>query len=230
VKHAPFWVEDHPRAEGITTDLPQETDYLIVGSGLTGLSAALRLVGSGKTVTVIDAGDIASGASSINGGMVSPDVKAGMVAVFERYGPEIGYEMWDSTVRSIELVRELASRPEIDALTHDHGMAALGTGPRKRKSLENMVAWYQKTLGVDWEILGRPDIGKVVGGDHFDVAMYEPEGFGVHPARLVFGVAREVEKAGAALVDQCRALGIEPDLRRGRDHRHQRVHDQAAEP
>ena len=209
MKHAPFWVEDHPRAEGITTDLPRETDYLIVGSGLTGLSAALRLVGSGKTVTVVDAGDIAGGASSINGGMVSPDVKAGMIAVFERYGPEIGYEMWDSTVRSIELVRELASRPEIDALTHDHGMAALGIGPKKRKTLQSSLAWYQKTFGVDWEILSQPDVGQIVGGDHFDVALYQPEGFGVHPARLVFGVAREVEKAGAALVDQCRALGIE---------------------
>jgi glycine/D-amino acid oxidase-like deaminating enzyme len=209
VKHAPFWVEDHPRAEGITTDLPRETDYLIVGSGLTGLSAALRLVGSGKSVTVIDSGEIAGGASSINGGMVSPDVKAGMIAVFDRYGPEIGYEMWDSTVRSIELVRELASRPEIDALTHDHGMAALGTGPKKRKVLESTVAWYRKMFGVDWEILGESEVAKVVGGGYFDVAMYEPEGFGVHPARLVFGVAREVEKAGAALVDQCHALLIE---------------------
>jgi glycine/D-amino acid oxidase-like deaminating enzyme len=208
VKQTPFWVEDHPRPEGLTTDLPDQTDYLVIGSGLTGLTAALRLTHAGKTVTVVDAGEIAGGASSINGGMVSPDVKAGVKEVFRRYGPEIGREMWDSTVRSVELVREMASRPEIDALIHDHGMAALGSGPDDRRKLEGTFNWYRDTLGVEWELLGPDQSHEVVGGEHFDVALYEPEGFGVHPARLVFGLAREVDKAGAALVDRCQALSV----------------------
>jgi glycine/D-amino acid oxidase-like deaminating enzyme len=62
---------------------------------------------------------------------------------------------------------------------------------------------------VEWELLGPDEIHEVVGGDHFDVALYEPEGFGVHPARLVFGLAREVEKAGAALVHRCQAVSVE---------------------
>jgi glycine/D-amino acid oxidase-like deaminating enzyme len=125
VKHIPFWVDDHPRPEGLVGDLPSETDYLVVGSGLTGLSASLRLAGAGKTVTVIEAGEIAGGASSVNGGMVSADVKAGAEAVFSAHGPEIGKEMWASTVRSIELVRDYATRPGIDALIHD---ALVSTG------------------------------------------------------------------------------------------------------
>ena len=52
MKQTPFWVEDHPRPEGLTTDLPDQTDYLVIGSGLTGLTAALRLTHAGKTVTV----------------------------------------------------------------------------------------------------------------------------------------------------------------------------------
>jgi glycine/D-amino acid oxidase-like deaminating enzyme len=202
-------VEDHPRPEGLTTDLPTETDYLIVGSGLTGLSAAMRLVQSGKNVVAIDAGEIAGGASAINAGMVSPDVKAGVKSVFERYGPEIGREMWASTVRSVELVRDLATRPGINALVHDNGMAALGRGPKQRANLETNAAWYRENLRVDWEILGREDVGKVVGGEYFDVALYEPEGFGVHPARLVFGMALAVRGAGALLVDDCEAFAIE---------------------
>lgn len=209
MKQTPFWVEDHPRPEGLTTDLPSETDYLIIGSGLTGLSAALRLASAGQDVTVVDAEEIAGGASAINGGMVSPDVKAGVKSVSERYGPEIGAEMWASTVRSVDLVRDLATRPGIDALTHDNGMAALGRGPRKRDALEAHATWYRERFGVDWDIFGREEIGKIVGGDYFDVALYEPEGFGVQPARLVFGLAREVEESGAVLVDQCEASSLQ---------------------
>jgi glycine/D-amino acid oxidase-like deaminating enzyme len=210
VKQAPFWVEDHPRPEGLTTiDLPSETDYLIVGSGLTGLSAALRLTQSAKNVTVIDAGEIAGGASSINGGMVSPDVKAGVKSVYATHGPEIAVEMWASTVRSVELVRELATRDGVDALVHDNGMAALGRGDKQRAALEANVEWYREKLGADWMILGREEVGKIVGGEHFDVALYEPEGFGVHPARLVFGLASAVRHVGAALVDHCEATSVE---------------------
>ncbi len=208
MKQVPFWVDDHPRPEGLDSELPSECDYLIVGSGLTGLSAALRLASSGAGVAIIDEGEIAGGASSVNGGMVSPDVKAGVDTVISRHGPEIGHEMWHSTVRSVDLVREYATRPGVDALLHDGGMAALGHGPKSRASLEKRVAWYRSEFGVDWDLLGPEDIGTVVGGEAFDVAMYEPEGFGVHPARLSFGLAGEARDAGVALVTGCQAASI----------------------
>jgi glycine/D-amino acid oxidase-like deaminating enzyme len=202
-------VADHPRPEGLTSDLPPQADYLVVGSGLTGLSAALRLSAAGKTVAVVDAGEIAGGASSVNGGMVSPDVKAGIDTVYAIYGPKIGHEMWASTMRSIDLVRQYATRPGVDALIHDGGMAALGRGSKQLKRFDRTVAWYREKFGVDWEVVDARDIGTIVGGDHFNVAMYEPEGFGVHPARHVFGLAEEVKREGAALVDHCMAISME---------------------
>lgn len=205
----PFWVDDHPRPEGLTSDLPRQTDHLIVGSGLTGLSTASRLVGAGQEVTVIDAGEIAGGASSINGGMVSPDVKAGMRAIDASYGPEIAMEMWRSTLDSIELVRELATRPGVDAITHEGGMAGLGRGPRQTRQFQETVSWYRERFEVDWEIYHGQRLHEIVGGESFDVAMFEPEGFGIHPARLAFGLATEVREAGVTLVDRCVAQSIE---------------------
>ncbi|MGH3651158.1 MAG: NAD(P)/FAD-dependent oxidoreductase [Acidimicrobiia bacterium] len=209
MKQTPFWVDDHPRPEGLTSELPAETDYLVVGSGLTGLSAALRLSASGKTVTIVDSGEIAGGASSINGGMVSPDVKAGVDTVYAMYGPKIGHGMWASTVRSVELVRDLATRPGVNALIHDGGMAALGRGSKQLKKFDRTVEWYKEKFGVGWQVIDAREIDTIVGGDRFNVALYEPEGFGVHPARLVFGLAREVKREGAVLVDHCEATSLD---------------------
>lgn len=209
MKQFPFWVEDYPRPEGLTSELPAETDYLVVGSGLTGLSAAHRLVEAGKDVTVIDAGEIAGGASSVNGGMVSPDVKAGIRTVLAYYGPRIAHEMWASTVRSVELVREIGKLPGVDAVLHEAGMAALGRGPRKLKEFDQTVEWYRKRFAVDWHVIDARDIGKIVGGDYFNVALFEPEGFGVHPARLSFGLAGIVQRGGGVLVDRCEARSFE---------------------
>ncbi len=208
MKHTPFWVDDFPRPEGLASELPEETDVLVVGSGFTGLSAALRLADAGRTVTVVDSGEIAGGASSVNGGMVSPDIKGGVRAVEARHGPEIAAEMWASTVRSIEIVEELGRRMDVDPLVHHGGLAALGSGKRARDRFESSIRWYRERFGVEWELL-EDGLAGVVGGDHWDVALFEPEGFGVHPARLAFGLAGEARKAGVVLVDRCTAESIE---------------------
>lgn len=222
MKQIPFWVDDHPRPDGLTGNLPSETDYLVVGSGYTGLSAARRLAEAGKDVVVVDAGEIAGGASSVNGGFVSPDVKAGIDAVHARYGPEIATEMWESTVRATRLVEEFAQRPEVDAITHRGGMVALGRGSRHLKAFQRDLAWYRERFGVDWHVVDASDIHTVVGGEAFDVALVEPEGFGVHPARLAFGLAREAKARGAVLVDHCEVTamtrtttGMQVDTSRG---------------
>jgi glycine/D-amino acid oxidase-like deaminating enzyme len=206
VRKTPFWVDDYPRPDGLTSEPPEETDYLIVGSGYTGLSAARRLLSSSATVTIIDAGEIAGGASSINGGMVSTDVKAGMQTVLAYYGPRTAYDMWMSSVRGVELAREVAGAPEIDAILDERGMAELGRSSRDLKQLDRTVEWYRKKYAVDWRVVDAHEIGSIVGGEHFRVAMFKPEGFGVHPARLAFGLAKQVADAGGRLVDRCQAI------------------------
>ena len=211
MKQTPFWVEEHPRPENITSDLPGEADVVIVGSGLTGLTAALRLAHGGKSVVVVDSGEIASGASSVNGGMVSPDIKAGIKFIFDHHGPELGREMWQATVRSVEIVSDLAAGESIDAMVMRGGMAALGVGPDAQARFEQSVSWYRDHVGVDWEVLGPGRIGEVIGDGPFTTAIFEPEGFGIQPARFVFGIAARAAAAGARLVPQCEAASFERD-------------------
>ena len=211
MKQEPLWWEQCPRPEGLTSELPSEADVLIVGSGLTGLTAALRLARGGKSVAVVDSRSIASGASSINGGMVSPDIKAGIQVIFDRFGPEIGRRMWEATVRSVDIVPEIARTENIDARIVRGGMAALGTRADSKEKFEKTVSWYRKAVGVDWEVLGPERVSEVVDGEGFTAALFEPEGLGIQPACFTFGIASRAREAGAALVDQCAAVEITAD-------------------
>jgi len=211
VKPSPFWVEEFPRPQGITSDLPSEADVLVVGSALTGLSAALRLARGGKTVAVVDRGAIASGASAINGGMVSPDIKAGIKVIFDRFGPQLGHEMWQATVRSVDIISDIARAENIDARIVRGGMAALGTHADSKAQFEKSVAWYRKTVGVDWEVLGRDRVPEVVASDRFTAVLFEPEGLGIQPARFVFGLATAAAAAGAKLVEECAVREVSRD-------------------
>ena len=209
MKTTPFWVDDHPRPEGLTGELPTETEYLIIGSGLTGLTTALRLSVGGNDVVVVDSGEIAGGASSINAGMVSPNIRAGVDTIYAIYGPRIGHEIWNSTVAAVDLVRDVASRPGVSAITHDAGTATFGRGSKQLKAFDREVSWYHSKFDVDMKVVDARDIATVVGGNTFNIALLDPKGFGVHPARLSFGLAREVKREGVVLVDRCEATGYE---------------------
>ena len=76
-KREPFWWEAARPTTQYSVDLPKKTEVLIVGSGYSGLSAALELARSGRSVTVVDAMAFGEGASTRNGGCVSAGINIG---------------------------------------------------------------------------------------------------------------------------------------------------------
>lgn len=81
--------------------IPTEVDFTIIGAGFTGLAAAawLRRLAPGKSVVVLEAGSIGTGASGRTGGMVlseaAPgdlpglgDVLSGFAGILEKFGIE----------------------------------------------------------------------------------------------------------------------------------------------
>ena len=75
MKTDPYWWEAAPRPAIAPADLPAKADVVIVGSGYTGLVAALKLAEAGRHIVVLDAGEIGSGASSRNAGFVGRTLK-----------------------------------------------------------------------------------------------------------------------------------------------------------
>ncbi len=69
-KLKPYWWEAAPRRQTPGCSLPARADVVVVGSGFTGLSAALTLLDRARSVVVLDSGVPGFGASTRNGGQV----------------------------------------------------------------------------------------------------------------------------------------------------------------
>ncbi len=205
----PFWRDDaSPTATTPRRDLPSKADVVVVGAGITGLNAARVIAAAGCATVVIDAGTVGAGASTVNGGMVNYGLKASTKKVLKRYGDTMGRELWDASLRSIDLVEEIVTTAGIECAFVRHGAAELGYRPSDLDAFEHESEWMADTLGFDTDVVGPDDVRSVVDSPVFHCALVDRVGAGLHPARYVAGLATVAEASGAVIVEEAPAQAI----------------------
>ena len=88
-KETSYWLDDISASDSKNNhspELPEQTDLVIIGSGYTGLNAAIETAAQGMETLVIDQGDLGQGCSTKNGGQISTSVKPTLKALSEKYG------------------------------------------------------------------------------------------------------------------------------------------------
>lgn len=77
------------------TQAVREVDFLVVGAGLAGTSAAYFAAQAGHEVVVTEMRDIAMGASGRNAGFMISGLDSYYHRAIDEYGADVAYEMWE---------------------------------------------------------------------------------------------------------------------------------------
>jgi len=213
MKTTPFWTDDYPRPSDlpVAPELPTETDVAIIGGGYTGLSAARTLAKGGASVVLLERETIGWGASSRNAGMTGSGLKAGMPNIFKRYGKEYGLKFWQATLDMLELIKELDAEEDIDFDWHQNGQLGLAFKASHFESMKSRVKWYQDQLGEEEAVVPPSDIRAGIGSDVFHGGVIDKHGAGLHPSKLVFGLAEVAARYGAILCEEAGVFKIEKE-------------------
>jgi gamma-glutamylputrescine oxidase len=101
-----YWLAETspPRVTAVVDD----PDVVVVGAGVTGCAAALRLAQAGKRVRLHDARAVAEGASGRNGGFALRGMPAPFDVTAATVGEEAASELMAWTERAIDTVESLA--------------------------------------------------------------------------------------------------------------------------
>lgn len=213
MKPTPFWTDDYPRPGNlpVAAELPTEIDVAVIGGGYTGLSAARTLAKNGTSVVVLERETIGWGASSRNAGITSTGLKAGMPNIFKRYGKEYGLKFWQASLDMLELLKELDSEEGLHFDWHQNGQLGLAFKASHYESMKSSVKWYQDHLGDDITIVPPSEIPAGIGSEVFHGGVMDKHGAGLHPAKLVFGLAEVTARNGALLCEEAGVFKIEKD-------------------
>jgi len=177
-----------------------DIDVLVVGGGIAGVSTAYHLAAHGRRVTLLERGEIASGASGVNAGAIDsigwgdrPDLQAhltaGSVDIFKAvqldHGEDIEFRQ-SGALQAIHTPEQYEfERVRIEALrARGHRLELLA--PREARSLEP---------GLSPELLG---------------AMYSPLRSQADPRRATRAMATLAQRQGARILTHHEVAALAP--------------------
>ena len=205
-----FWhatVDDDltPRA-ALDGDL--DTDVAIVGAGLTGLWTAheLQKRDPGLRITLLEKDIAGFGASGRNGGWCSALFPASAASLEKKHGRDAALAMRRAMVDTVDEVGRAAAEAGIGCDYVRGGTVVYARSGTQWRAAQHEVE-QARGYGVDALELWQADRvhARAARG-----AVYDPACARVHPARLVRGLARAVERQGAIIHEQTTVEGWEP--------------------
>ena len=210
-KLTPYWWEHVPRPALPQAELPARADVVVVGSGYTGLHAAVQTARGGRHTVVLDAEDAGWGCSTRNGGQISTSIKPGFDELARRHGAERASAILREGQASLDFVADFVSAEKLDCDFRIAGRFHAAHNATQYESLARRMKSQPKGHEVPYEIVPRAEQRRELGTDAYFGGVVFTRHAAVDPARYHQGILERAMQAGAAVFARCPATAIESD-------------------
>jgi len=179
------WIHDlDPRLNIKVLEKKVECEWLIIGAGYTGLSAARKLgqLYPNKKILLIDAQLAGEGASSRNSGfLVDTTLNDGFSSNKELKNYKVKTDIYKL---GIEAVKKFIKEYQVDCDWNECGKYFASSKEKDKKILENFSNTLSK-LGFEHNLLFNKDLKKKLGTNFYNIALNTKGGILLHPGKLV---------------------------------------------
>ena len=195
----------------------------IIGSGITGLVAALHLARGGRQVTVFEAREPGYGASTRNAGYVGRTLKHGFGELIEGHGLPFATRIYGELMEAFLAVKQTVESENIACHYSQQGRLLLATSSAMYEAMAREFSLREKHLREPFAMVSRAEQTKEIGTGRYFGGVKIEDHAGLHPGLYHQGLLDAARAAGVAIAAHT------PVLRFGRDGAGFIVHDTAGE-
>lgn len=207
----PWWWEAAPRPVLPAAALPEGADVAIVGSGYTGLSAALTLARAGRAVVVLEARQAGCGASTRNGGQIgSGNQKFTVARLVAQYGEAKARALVSEGAAMLRYIAELIETERIECHFRRVGRFRGAVRPSHYAAMARDLEDLKRFAGVEYFMVPRPEQHKEVGTDFYHGGSVLPQDGALHPGLYHQGLLDRVLAAGALVLEHTPVTALQP--------------------
>ena len=182
-KLTPYWWDHVPRPVLPQQELPAKADVVVIGSGYTGLHAALQTARGGRHTVVIDAEAAGFGCSTRNGGQVSTSIKPSYDELARRHGPERAFAILKEGHASLRWINEFVTTEKLGCDFNVVGRFHAAHNGAEFEALAKKVANQPKGLEVEAEVVPRAEQRRELGSDLYHGGVVYKSHASIDPAR-----------------------------------------------
>ena len=209
-KSKAYWWEigdDLKPAQEMDT-IPENTDFVVVGAGYAGLSAALTVARQGKSVVVLDGGMPGFGASTRNGGICSGQIRPSLTTLRRKLGTAVANNIYSEGVDARDDLVKFCEDEKIDCQLQITGRF---TGAMSQSDYDTQCREVEKLneiTGHKAYMVTKNEQRNEISTNLFFGGMVREEIGGFHPGKFFAGLLRAAEKAGVLVSFNNKALEI----------------------
>ena len=193
----------YPSLEGSRT-----ADIAIIGGGYTGLQAAYHFAAAGVEVVLIDANRFGDGASGRNGGQLGTGQRWWPEEMEETLGYERSKALFDLAEGAKRYLLDFATQHQID-IEYVPGQMNVAHKPGyKRAYVENAEIAALRYDYPHVRFMDEAETHERLGSKRYFCGVRDMGTGHVHPLKLLIGLARVADQAGAGLFEMTKAVSI----------------------
>ena len=179
------WINDLNKRSNIKIlSEDKSCDWLIIGAGYTGLSAARKLseLHPAQKIIIVDAQLAGEGASGRNSGyLVDTTLNDGFTSNKELSNYKIKTDIYKL---GIDTVKKFIKEYQVKCDWNEAGKYFASSNPKDQQKLINFGNTLSK-LGFEHSLLNKEELNKKLGTGFYDLALYTKGGVLLHPGKLV---------------------------------------------
>lgn len=182
-----------------------ETDILIIGGGITGITCAYCLALRGANPVLIEAGTLCSGTTGNTTGKVTVQHDILYGRIVDKYGMNFAKVYAESQNSALDFVKEQVKREKIDCQLAENTAYIFASSEDDTDELKRECS-VAKQLGIDAEYIQKADFPP----DNFGLLGFRHQAV-MHAVRYAEALAARAVSLGARIFCSTKAIKIEND-------------------
>ncbi|MGZ2257534.1 NAD(P)/FAD-dependent oxidoreductase [Roseobacter sp. A03A-229] len=210
-KDSSYWLDGLPPVESLPTEPLKTVDVAIIGSGYTGLNAAIETARGGRTTMVMDAEAPGWGCSTRNGGQISTSVKPSLDKLAARYGMERARAIRKEGEAALDWIEEFVSTEGLACDFRRNGRYHAAHTPQHYEEIARNAACLARAEGITAHVIPKSDQRQELGSDSYYGGVVFPRHASINPAKYHRGLLSLATAGGVHVVGHCAVTGLTRD-------------------
>jgi glycine/D-amino acid oxidase-like deaminating enzyme len=195
----PYWWRAAPHSKEKAGTLPKLADVAVVGSGITGLVAAIHLAKAGRSVVVLDREEPGYGASSRNAGYVGRTLKHTFGEIVEANGLYYAKRVYRELMEAFRAVERTIRSIGIECRYRPQGRFLMATSPGMYEAMLREFELRAKHLGEPFTPVPRAEQEKEIHTELYHGGVRIDDHAGLHPGLYHQGLLAGALAGGVAV-------------------------------